>query len=297
MTNTPPINAVELRKEYAGFTAVENSTFAVHEGEVLGIVGPNGAGKTTTLKMMAGLLSPTSGSVTVSGVPAGNPEMRQNLGFLPEESPLYENMTAHSYLRFFADLYEVPRDTADERITSALDKLDLEYRDDRKIGDMSKGMKRKVAIARALVNDPKVLIFDEPASGLDPVTTNYVIEFTKSLGEQGKTIVFSAHNLHQIEEVCDRVIIMNGGEIVARGTIDEIREEFGTTAFEVISTVDVGGGEAIDGGYRFVFDSLGGVDAFREAVDEQSGEVLSLRTREDSLEKIFLTIVGEEVNQ
>jgi ABC-2 type transport system ATP-binding protein len=204
-------------------------------------------------------------------------------------------MTAQSYLRFFADLYEVPRDVADVRITDALDRLDLEYRDERKIGDMSKGMKRKVAIARALVNDPKVLIFDEPASGLDPVTTNYVIEFTKALGQQGKTIVFSAHNLHQVEEVCDRVIIMNDGEIVARGTIEEIREDFGETTFEVLASIDVGDGESVENGYLYSFSSLNDVDAFRETVNAEGGHVVSLRTREDSLETIFLNIVGEKV--
>ncbi|MFB6129581.1 MAG: ABC transporter ATP-binding protein, partial [Salinigranum sp.] len=191
----------DLRKEYGEFPAVVGSTFSVDPGEIFGVVGPNGAGKTTTLKMLAGLIEPTSGSATVAGREAGDPEMRRRLGFLPEESPLYEDMTPLSYLHFFADLYDVPRERADERIGDALDRLELEHRE-RRLGDMSKGMKRKVAIARSLVNDPDLLIYDEPASGLDPLTTNYVLEFTRELSEAGKTVVFSAHNLYHVESVC-----------------------------------------------------------------------------------------------
>ncbi len=211
-----------MRKQYGGFTAVEGSQFSVAEGEVFGIIGPNGAGKTTTLKMLAGLVELTSGTARVAGYDASDPAMRTKLGFLPEESPLYEDMTPISYLTFFADLYDVPRDTAQERIHETLDRLDLQHCD-RRLGDMSKGMRRKVAIARSLVNDPDVLVYDEPASGLDPLTTNYIIEFTRELSEAGKTIVFSAHNLFHVESICDRLVVMNDGRIVARGSVEDIR--------------------------------------------------------------------------
>jgi len=200
-----------LRKTYGDFAAVVDSTFSVAEGEVFGIVGPNGAGKTTTLKVLAGLVDPSDGEVEVAGFASDDPEMRRQLGFLPEESPLYEEMTPlSSYLRFFADLYDVPRKAANERIEAALDRLELDHRE-RRLGDMSKGMKRKVAIARSLVNDPDVLVYDEPASGLDPVTTNSVLEFTRELRSTGKTVVFSAHNLYHVESVCDRVAVMDEG--------------------------------------------------------------------------------------
>jgi len=191
-----------LRKTYGDFAAVVDSSFEVETGEIFGVVGPNGAGKTTTLKMLAGLIEPTAGSAEVAGFDAEDPAMRHRLGFLPEESPLYEDMTPRSYLTFFADLYDVPRSTADDRIAETLDRLELEYRD-RRIGDMSKGMKRKVAIARSLINDPDVLIYDEPASGLDPLTTNSVLEFTRELRADEKTVIFSAHNLYHVESVCD----------------------------------------------------------------------------------------------
>jgi len=286
------IVAEDLRKEYGGFVAVEGTTFTVESGEVFGVVGPNGAGKTTTLKMIAGLVEPTGGTVSVAGLAADDPEMRRNLGFLPEESPLYEEMTGRSYLHFFADLYDVPDGVAEERIHEALDRLDLEHRE-RKIGDMSKGMKRKVAIARALVNDPDVLVFDEPASGLDPLTTNYIIDFTRELAEEGRTVVFSAHNLFHVEDVCDRVAIMNHGEVIARGTLEEIRDRYGQTEYHVFTSVEVPGSVRKNGRYRRVVGGMDEVEAVRAEADERGGEIEDIRTVDPSLEDIFLEIAGE----
>ncbi len=283
------IDVRDLRKEYGGFVAVEGATFAVEEGEVFGVVGPNGAGKTTTLKMLAGLVEPTAGEARVAGYDAGDPEMRRHLGFLPEESPLYEEMTALSYLRFFADLYDVPRETADERIGRTLDRLDLDHRE-RPLGDVSKGMKRKVAIARSLVNDPEVVVYDEPASGLDPLTTNYIVRFTSELADAGTTVVFSAHNLYHVEEVCDRIAIMNEGAIVAQGTIEALRAEHGATEYHVYTTVEVPGSEREDGRYRAVVGSMSEVESLREAATERGGAVDDIRTVEPNLERVFLDV-------
>jgi ABC-2 type transport system ATP-binding protein len=283
------IEARGLRKTYGDFVAVEGADFAVDEGEVFGIIGPNGAGKTTTLKMLAGLVEPTAGEATVAGYPAGEPEMRHRLGFLPEESPLYEEMTAESYLQFFADLYEVPPGVADRRIHDALDDLDLDHRD-RRIGDMSKGMKRKVAIARSLINDPDVLVYDEPGSGLDPLTTNYIIEFTEQLAADGKTVVFSAHNLFHVESICDRVLILNEGEIVARGDLARLREEYGETRYHVFTTVEVPDAVRANGRFRRVVESMDAVEATREAAREAGGSVVDIRTEESSLEEVFLNV-------
>jgi len=282
------IEAAELRKEYGDVVAVDGSSFAVDRGEIFGLIGPNGAGKTTTLKMLAGLLEPTGGTATVAGFDSRDREMRRNLGFLPEDSPVYEEMTARSYLRFFADLYDVPRSVADERIDTTLDRLDLEVRD-RPLGNTSKGMKRKVAIARSLVNDPDVLIYDEPASGLDPLTTNAIIEFVGELG-QDRTVVFSAHNLYHVEELCDRVAIMLGGEIVTRGTLAEIREAHGGVEYHVYSDIKVNGGEPIGDRYRCVVDDMDEVETIRAAIDDAGGELLDVRTHEPSLEEVFLAV-------
>ncbi|PCR90110.1 ABC transporter ATP-binding protein [Natrinema ejinorense] len=291
----------DLRKEYGGFTAVEGSSFEIERGEVFGVVGPNGAGKTTTLKMLAGLIEPTAGTAVVAGQTPGEPAMQRRLGFLPEESPLYEEMTAIDYLEFFADLYDVPADVSRERIHDSLDRLDLEHRE-RRIGNMSKGMQRKVAIARALVNDPDVLIFDEPASGLDPLTTNYIIEFTRELSDEGKTIVFSAHNLFHVESICDRIVIMNDGRIVARGSLEEIRDAHGGTEYHVYATAD--GSRAVDGHspievtrengqIRHVVGDMTAVDAIREGVESDGGRVTDIQTKTPSLEEIFLEVASE----
>ena len=283
------IDARDLRKEYGDFVAVEGSTFSVERGEVFGIIGPNGAGKTTTLKMLAGLLDPTDGDAEIAGLDTETTEMRQQLGFLPEESPLYEEMTPISYLKFFADLYDVPSDVATARMNDTLDELELEHRE-RKLGDMSKGMKRKVAIALSLINDPDVLIYDEPASGLDPLTTNYVIEFTEQLAEDGKTIVFSAHNLFHVESICDRVAIMNEGQIVARGDLEELQAEYGETRYHVYTTVDVPDATRENGNYRTVVESMDAVDATRTAAEDAGGQVVDIRTKESSLEEVFLNV-------
>jgi len=281
-----------LRKTYGDFPAVVGSTFDVDRGEIFGIVGPNGAGKTTTLKMIAGLVDPSSGSATVAGFDAADPEMRRSLGFLPEESPLYEDMTARSYLDFFADLYDVPAGEATERIEGTLDRLELDHRD-RRLGDVSKGMKRKVAIARSLVNDPDVLIYDEPASGLDPLTTNYVLEFVRELRDAGKTVLFSAHNLYHVESVCDRVAIMNRGEIVARGTVPEIREEYGVTDYRVFTSVAVDGSEREGDRHVVTVDDMDAVEEMRDRAAAAGGEVVDIRTREPSLEDIFLDLAAD----
>ncbi|WP_424008722.1 ATP-binding cassette domain-containing protein [Haloferax denitrificans] len=292
------ITVENLRKTYGDFPAVVGSDFSVESGEVFGIVGPNGAGKTTTLKMLAGLVEPTGGSASVLGYDPEEPAMRRKLGFLPEESPLYEDMTARSYLRFFADLYDVPRDVADERTGAVLDRLDLEYRD-RRLGDMSKGMKRKVAIARSLVNDPDLLIYDEPASGLDPLTTNVVLEFVRELRDEDKTVVFSAHNLFHVESICDRVVIMNRGEIIARGTVPEIRAEHGETTYRVFTTVPLAetlpADDEADGEERHVavVDEMAAVESLRERAEAAGGRVADIRTDEASLEDIFLRLARE----
>ena len=283
------IEVRDLRKEYGDFAAVEGSTFSVDQGEVFGIIGPNGAGKTTSLKMLAGLVEPTAGDVHIAGLATDDTAMRRRLGFLPEESPLYEEMTPLSYLSFFADLYDVPEHEATRRMHETLDRLDLEHRT-RPLGDMSKGMKRKVAIARSLINDPDVLVYDEPASGLDPLTTNFIIDFTTELAEEGKTIVFSAHNLYHVESICDRVAIMNEGSIVAKGPLDALQDEHGETTYHVYTTVEVPDSVRENGRFKRSVTSMAAVEETRTVVAEKGGEVVDIRTEESSLEEVFLNV-------
>lgn len=285
------ITAENLSKEYDGVSAVIDSSFTIEQDEIFGLIGPNGAGKTTTLKLIAGLLEPTSGSVTVAGYDSRDRRMRRLIGFLPEESPVYEDMTPSSYLRFFADLYEVDRKTADDRIDSILDRLQLDVRD-RPLGNLSKGMRRKVAIARSLINDPDVLIYDEPASGLDPLTTNAIIEFVSELSTD-RTVIFSAHNLFHVESLCDRIAIMVDGSIVTLGTLDEIQETHGGVEYHVFTDVSISGSIEENGRYRSVVESMDAVESIRADAVSAGGEVVDVRSREPSLEDIFLAVAEE----
>ena len=285
------IDVEGLSKQYGDLEAVRDIDFHVESGAVFGLVGPNGAGKTSTLKMLAGLVEPTAGTIDIDGRDPGDPEMRKRLGYLPEESPLYEDMTPQGYLEFFASLYDVPKAVARSRIDTALNRLELDVRD-RVLGDFSKGMKRKVAIARSLVNDPAVLIYDEPASGLDPLTTNTVIDFTRELAARDKTIVFSAHDLYHVESVCDRVAIMNEGQIKAIGTLEEIRETYGDVEYRVYTDVQIEGATPEGAHYVSTVRSMDAVEAIRERAKEAGGTLIDIRTSESSLEDVFLDVTG-----
>lgn len=295
---TPSVLTENLHKVYNGnFTAVEDLSFSIDDGEVLGIIGPNGAGKTTTLKMTAGLIEPTDGNVQISGISEDRNLMQSKIGFLPEESPVYDKMTAHSYLKFFADLYDIDKRTAKERMDRTLTELDLEHRD-RNIGSLSKGMTRKVLIARSLINDPDVLIYDEPASGLDPATTNYIINYIAKLADRGKSIIFSAHNLYHVESLCDKVIILNNGEVAARGTLQEIRENHGEQKYDIVLDDRYPGAERRDEVYRKRVDSTEDVDEIRKEIDERDDiNVIDVYSVEPSLEDVFLDLINIKNNE
>jgi ABC-2 type transport system ATP-binding protein len=232
------ISARGLSKDYDGFTALSGVSFELPDREILGVIGHNGAGKTTLLKIMTGLVPPTAGSLSINGIdvvedPVG---LKRILGYLPEESHLYETMTARSYLAFFGEIYGMEGEAIREKTDRLLATLSLEA-GAKKIGELSKGMKRKVAIARSLLHDPAVLIYDEPSSGLDPMTSRTIIDFLKDLRKQEKTIVFSAHNLYQVEEICDRVMILKRGKEVACGSIRELREMFGSITYTLTFSI------------------------------------------------------------
>ena len=228
------IEASSLSKMYGDVTALSDVSFTCREGEIFGIIGHNGAGKTTLLKILSGLILPTSGSLVIKGQDLIKDPMkvRSDIGYLPEESRLYETMLVPDYIRFFGEIYGLDLATIRARADLLLAQLSLQP-EGKQIGNLSKGMKRKVAIARSLVHDPSILIYDEPGSGLDPMTTRFIIEYLKELRVQGKTIILSAHNLAQVEEICDRVMILKHGKIVVLGTMPELREQFGSIRYEI----------------------------------------------------------------
>ena len=290
------IEVTGLRKEYGSFTAVESLDFDVLKGEIFGIVGPNGAGKTTTLKMLSGLIIPSLGSIKIQGldIRKNSGKIKQKLGFLPEESPLYEGMTAIDYLMFFSEIYGIEKETALTRIRELLDALKLDARD-KKIGEMSKGMQRKVAIARALINDPEYLILDEMTSGLDPTTSKYLSDFVLELKKQGKTIIFSAHNLYQVESICDHILIMNRGKVVSTGTMPQIRKMCGaieySIEFNVRDNFDFAARKN-NGNFITVTHDINEFNNITGWVAKHNGKIINIKTVETSLEDIFLKLMN-----
>ena len=291
-----------LRKEYGDFVAVDNLSFSVAKGQIFGIVGPNGAGKTTTLKMLASLVRASSGSIYMKGLDISRDavEIKSFLGFLPEESPLYEGMGVEDYLLFFSELYCIPKDRAKKRIRELLFDLSLNA-DGKKIGDLSKGMKRKVAIARSLINDPDILIYDEPASGLDPMTSRYITDYVRSLKQSGKTIIFSAHNLFQVESLCDRILILKAGKLVTLGTAEEIRKEYGKIQYRLEFKVDnieeyiITEVKTVDDDYVVTTNDIDVVNQTTKWVASKGGDIVEMRTIVPSLEEIFLELMGVEL--
>ncbi|MDY6911679.1 MAG: ABC transporter ATP-binding protein, partial [Chloroflexota bacterium] len=259
------------------------------------IIGHNGAGKTTTLKMMVGLLAPTSGTIEVLGndMTRNGTGTKRFIGYLPEESPLYENMTVTEYLMFFSELYKLPRTKARERIEFLLDSLKLGVRD-KYTGELSKGMKRKVAIARTLLHDPQLLVLDEPNSGLDPLTSFFIIDYLKKLNAQGKTIVLSAHNLFHVEYICDRVAIIKNGQLVVCDTVETMRQTFGMREFEITFKADeLLDYEMIEDHYIFRAADVDQIAALLRKISDNKWVLIDLSVRQSALEDMYLDIMAK----
>lgn len=219
------IETKNLVKQFGDKAAVNNISFEVRGGEVFGFLGPNGAGKTTTIKMIVGLLQPTSGDVKVAGYDVQTQPMQAKAtsGYVPDTPNLYMKLSAREFLRFVGDLYEMKRGKAEERIDELLKLFDLtDVRDDL-IDSYSHGMKQKTALAAALIHDPKVLVLDEPTVGLDPKSARLIKDILRQLADRGAAVFLSTHILEIAERMCDRIGIIDHGNLVAVGTMDELR--------------------------------------------------------------------------
>ena len=219
------IAITHLSKSYGKTQAVVDLNLSINKGEFLGFLGPNGAGKTTTIRMITGILRPDSGSVTVAGLEAHDRhKIARILGVVPESRGFYDWMTAKEYLSFFANLYGLEKATASQRITNLLSQIDLSKNKHKKIGAYSRGMKQRLGLARALINDPQILILDEPTLGLDPQGQEDIENLLKELNSLGVTIFYSSHLLHEVSNLCSRIAIINQGRLIAQGTIQELME-------------------------------------------------------------------------
>ena len=297
----PVIEVRDLHKVFpVGFRrrkvyAVRGISFQVQPGDIFGFLGPNGAGKTTSIKVLTGLIRPSRGEVRLFGRDVEDLQVRQRLGYLPEQPYFYDYLTPVELLDHFGRLFGVPAATRARRIDELLAAVGLRDARTRTLRKFSKGMLQRVGIAQALINDPDLVMLDEPLTGLDPIGRKEIMDLVLSLKERGKTVFFSSHILSDIERVCDRVAILRAGTLVAHGTLDELLTREGllveiefalpagvepAPAFEVV--------ERLGGRLRGHVDE-GRVEATLSALIQQGARIHSVVRRRQSLEDLFLS--------
>lgn len=311
----PIVEANELTKTFDSHIAVDHLNFRVEEGEVFGLLGPNGAGKTTTIRMLACLISPSEGSAKVSGHKIDeNPiAVRQTVGILTENPSLYERLTAQENMDFFAEAYNLsePQEKA-SRIRELLEFFDLWERRNDKVATFSKGMKQKLAIARALVHKPPILFLDEPTAGLDPESAKEVRDLMETLSQREKhTILLCTHHLEDAERLCSRVMIINKGKSVVVGTPDELRDRIAgkpkiqinlkkldkniVEAAKRVSHVEQVDVDKSASNLTIVLDDVSsGTPEVVKSIVDAGGLILSVYTIRPSLEEAYLKMVKEE---
>lgn len=237
----PAISVSNLTKRFKSFTAVDDLSFDAAENHVVGFLGPNGAGKTTTLRMLVGLSKPTAGSITISGTPVtfGESAAHYHVGYLPELPSMYGWMTGQEYLGFVADIFHLSEAAKKKTIRELLKLVGLTDAKDRRIATYSGGMKQRLGIAQALVNDPKVIILDEPVSALDPIGRKEVLDVIEQL-KTSRTILLSTHILSDVDKICDDIVLINHGKLVAAQPLPELKAAYAAPLLEVELTGDAG---------------------------------------------------------
>lgn len=279
---TPVVHTAGLCKTFRDFwrrprvEAVKDLDLEIRPGEVFGLLGPNGSGKTTTIKMLLGLLYPTRGRISVLGKSPSDVAVKARIGFLPEESYLYRFLVAEETLDFYGRLFQLPRKVRKDRIDRLLDMVGLKHEATRRMGEYSKGMARRIGLAQALINDPEFLILDEPTSGLDPIGARQIKDVIRALGKKGKTILLSSHVLSDVEDVCDRVTILYGGQQRAIGEVNDLLLQQDITQFTTPALSD---------------DTIEKLQAVLNESEQK--QILSISNPRIKLEDYFLQIVHE----
>ncbi len=292
----------ELTKLYGSQRAVDSISFEAKPGEIVGFLGPNGAGKSTTMKMITGYIPPDTGSIKVCGydILKDSMKVRNLIGYLPEHNPLYLDMYVHEYLQFIASLHKIKGVEKKKKTQEAIDKVGLQAEQKKKIGALSKGYRQRVGLASALIHNPSVLILDEPTTGLDPNQIVEIRNLIKNIGKE-KTVIFSSHLMQEVEAVCDRVLIINKGKLVADSTVSQLQSIQKTeiiifAEFSHIINTDILKNiknikEVITEGdniYKILSDGEADVrgDIFKIA-SENNWTLIGLKQQENSLETIF----------
>jgi ABC-2 type transport system ATP-binding protein len=294
-----------LNKIYGNQKAVDDISFSINKGEIVGFLGPNGAGKSTTMKIATGYLPPSSGSIEVDGFDVVTQPMhvKKIIGYLPEHNPLYLDMFVHEYLSFIGKVYQIAPSQLKSRTKEIISMCGLEPEQNKLIGSLSKGYRQRVGLAQALIHNPQVLILDEPTTGLDP---NQIVEIRKLIREisQNKTVIFSTHIMQEVQALCDRVIIINKGKIVADDELKNLigqRESILVIAVEFKETVAsedlafIAGVEKVTvQGNHFQIHSKKDIrNELIRFASEKNLSMLSMRQEENSMEEIFRSLTSE----
>jgi ABC-2 type transport system ATP-binding protein len=280
--------------------SLKDCTLKVYQGETFGLLGPNGAGKTTLLKTLLGIIRSTSGKGLLLGKPLGDKTVKQRVGYLPENAYYYDFLTAWEFLGFIADLFQIPKSQQSQKILHLLDLVGLAKNTAQKkeLRQYSKGMLQRVGMAQALINDPEIVFFDEPMSGLDPMGRYQVRQIILSLKEQGKTIFFNSHVLSDVEKICDRIAILGRGELLNIGSLDDILGKK-----ETYHVIVKGGKEEdfkqwlthIKQENDFISGELqGNENGFLSHLQTTKSKLISLTLNRDSLEEYFIRILEEK---
>lgn len=296
------IETSELTKMYGEKVGCEKICLSIPEGQIFGFLGPNGAGKSTVVKMLMGLLTPTSGTASLLGRPLGDIGVRKRIGFLPENFSYHQWLSGRQLLEFHASLYHMDRSSRSRRIPLVLDMVGLTGEQKQKVKTYSKGMQQRLGIAAALLPDPDLLFLDEPTSALDPLGRREVREILLQLRERGKTIFLNSHLLSEVELVCDRVAFIKGGRIVAQGNPAEMQAGRAVVELHVENAGDSLVGEleliariaGVNGNtIRAVVNSRDDIPLLAEAVVRSGGRLYRLAHEKVSLEEIFVSLLGE----
>ncbi|MEA2098352.1 MAG: ATP-binding cassette domain-containing protein [Patescibacteria group bacterium] len=231
----PPILSIKnLTKKFKNFKAVNGVSFDVGDGEIFGLLGPNGAGKTTIIRVIATVLAPTSGTAEVLGfdIIKNSEEVRKNIGVLTTDIGVYERFSGRENLRYFGELYGLSKEALEERISELSDLLEMNDFIDRRAGKYSTGMKQKLAIARSVIHNPKIIIFDEPTAGLDVLASQTVLNFMRRAQKPGGCVIFSTHQMNDAEKLCDRVVIVHKGKVITGDTVKALKSKTGAEDLE-----------------------------------------------------------------
>lgn len=285
--------------------AVRDVSISVAPGTIHGLLGPNGAGKTTTIKMLLGLVRPTAGSFRILGGDSTKPAGRRAVGFMPEQPYFPQHLTAAHALRLYAQLSGVPKGEIAGRTTALLERVGLAGRERATLATFSRGMLQRLGIAQALINEPSVVVLDEPASGLDPVGQRDVRNLMLSLRDSGVTVLLSSHQLSEVETVCDDVTILNAGRVAAKGDLDALLDIEGRTSIRARGLGDelppalaqLAGSVAASGGVWVFSVADEAVRAAVDAVDDAGGRIEAIAPMRDSLEDYFARLLTETAGE